>query len=333
MTTTTTAQVGHASKKPTVVEIDGFRGRLISADHADYDSARAVWNGAIDRHPRLIARCTAPPTRSRPCVLPATTIWRSPYGAEATTWRAPPFVRWNRHRPLGHAGRASRSRRPQSLGMLAVPPGSLLYRVGASPSGGRCAIRSTARHARPHEAGRASSARHAVARDGAPAPPRKAGSGVDARAPRRRRRDVALDAPRSLRPLHRPAADGGACRWPRSSSATRRRSSSRSRRELGHERGRVLPRVQARGGRGPGRVTHRTAARRGRAGARAVTGRRSADRGEPALHRIRRIDETRRRGMAGRDQAVRQLLVLRRPLVVERARSSSSTARRCAGRR
>ena len=57
MTTTTTAQVGHASKERTVVEIDGFRGRLISADHADYDSARAVWNGAIDRRPRLIARC------------------------------------------------------------------------------------------------------------------------------------------------------------------------------------------------------------------------------------------------------------------------------------
>jgi FAD/FMN-containing dehydrogenase len=41
----------------TAVEIDGFRGRLISAEHADYDSARAVWNGAIDRHPRLVARC------------------------------------------------------------------------------------------------------------------------------------------------------------------------------------------------------------------------------------------------------------------------------------
>src|SRR5262249_61579049 len=56
MTTPTTAEVGHGSK-PTVVEIDGFRGRLISADHADYDIARAVWNGAIDRRPRLIARC------------------------------------------------------------------------------------------------------------------------------------------------------------------------------------------------------------------------------------------------------------------------------------
>jgi FAD/FMN-containing dehydrogenase len=57
MTTPTTAEGRHGSKGPTVVEIGGFRGRLIRADHADYDIARAVWNGAIDRRPRLIARC------------------------------------------------------------------------------------------------------------------------------------------------------------------------------------------------------------------------------------------------------------------------------------
>jgi FAD/FMN-containing dehydrogenase len=57
MTTPTTAEVRPARKAPTVVEIHGLRGRLISPDHADYDIARAVWNGAIDRRPRLIARC------------------------------------------------------------------------------------------------------------------------------------------------------------------------------------------------------------------------------------------------------------------------------------
>jgi FAD/FMN-containing dehydrogenase len=55
--TPTTAEIGYESKEPGVLEIDGFRGRLIRADHADYDTARALWNGAIDRRPRLIARC------------------------------------------------------------------------------------------------------------------------------------------------------------------------------------------------------------------------------------------------------------------------------------
>ena len=54
----TTEQVGHLSKKLTVLEIDRFRGELITADHPDYDTARAVWNGAVDRRPRLIARCS-----------------------------------------------------------------------------------------------------------------------------------------------------------------------------------------------------------------------------------------------------------------------------------
>src|SRR3546814_11206120 len=57
MTTPTPAETGRRSKEPAVAEIDGFRGRLITADHGDYDTARAIWNGAIDRRPRLIARC------------------------------------------------------------------------------------------------------------------------------------------------------------------------------------------------------------------------------------------------------------------------------------
>lgn len=57
MTTSTTADLGRGSNDPRVGEIGGFRGRLIRGDDAEYDIARAVWNGAIDRRPRLIARC------------------------------------------------------------------------------------------------------------------------------------------------------------------------------------------------------------------------------------------------------------------------------------
>jgi FAD/FMN-containing dehydrogenase len=43
---------------PTTLQIPGFRGDLITPDHHDYDGARAVWNGTVDRRPRLIARCS-----------------------------------------------------------------------------------------------------------------------------------------------------------------------------------------------------------------------------------------------------------------------------------
>src|SRR5262245_5094740 len=46
------------SEEAAAMEIDGFRGAVISADHPDYDVARAVWNGAVDRRPRAIARRT-----------------------------------------------------------------------------------------------------------------------------------------------------------------------------------------------------------------------------------------------------------------------------------
>jgi len=35
-----------------------FRGELIRPGDPRYDAARAIWNGAIDRHPGLVARCT-----------------------------------------------------------------------------------------------------------------------------------------------------------------------------------------------------------------------------------------------------------------------------------
>jgi FAD/FMN-containing dehydrogenase len=35
----------------------GFRGRLVAQNDPAYDEHRKIWNGSIDRHPALIARC------------------------------------------------------------------------------------------------------------------------------------------------------------------------------------------------------------------------------------------------------------------------------------
>ena len=40
------------------MQIPGLRGDVIGPDHEDFDVARAVWNGTVDRRPRLIARCS-----------------------------------------------------------------------------------------------------------------------------------------------------------------------------------------------------------------------------------------------------------------------------------
>ena len=44
----------------------GLRGRLVGRDDPDYDEARKIWNGSIDRRPALIARCAGSPTSSQP---------------------------------------------------------------------------------------------------------------------------------------------------------------------------------------------------------------------------------------------------------------------------
>lgn len=36
----------------------GFGGQALTPGHADYDRSRAIWNGAVDRKPAVIACCT-----------------------------------------------------------------------------------------------------------------------------------------------------------------------------------------------------------------------------------------------------------------------------------
>jgi FAD/FMN-containing dehydrogenase len=62
MTKTTTRTTTTGPSRPAIRVMaalrDRFRGRLTTPVDAGYDTARALWNGAIDRHPALIARCT-----------------------------------------------------------------------------------------------------------------------------------------------------------------------------------------------------------------------------------------------------------------------------------
>jgi FAD/FMN-containing dehydrogenase len=53
MTTDTISKTGPSGR----IGVPGFRGELIEPGDSGYDRARAVYNGAIDRHPRIIARC------------------------------------------------------------------------------------------------------------------------------------------------------------------------------------------------------------------------------------------------------------------------------------
>ena len=55
---TTEATLPHVLGDATLAELEqGLRGRLIRPEDDSYDAARAIWNGAHDRRPALIARC------------------------------------------------------------------------------------------------------------------------------------------------------------------------------------------------------------------------------------------------------------------------------------
>ena len=99
------------------MEINGFRGQLITADHADYDAARAVWNGAVHRRPRLIARCSGTAdVAAAVCFARDHDLEIAVRGAGHERGRHR-GVRWrDRHRPLGDACRVGRPGRPHGPG-------------------------------------------------------------------------------------------------------------------------------------------------------------------------------------------------------------------------
>ena len=73
----------------TAVGLARFRGPLIRSDDVAYDEARRLWNGAIDRHPALIARCAdAGRRRARRSPTPSTPGCRSRSAVAGTTCRA-----------------------------------------------------------------------------------------------------------------------------------------------------------------------------------------------------------------------------------------------------
>ena len=63
-------------------------GRVIGPDDADYDAARAVMPGHIDRHPAVIVKVADAQDVIRVVGSPATPAPSSPSGAAATARRA-----------------------------------------------------------------------------------------------------------------------------------------------------------------------------------------------------------------------------------------------------
>ena len=74
---------------PTTTQIPGFRGDVIVPDHHDYDDARAIWNGTVDRRPRLIARCSGTADVAAAVRFARDAISRSPFAAAVTTSPVP----------------------------------------------------------------------------------------------------------------------------------------------------------------------------------------------------------------------------------------------------
>jgi hypothetical protein len=52
------ATMTQAASKYAAAFVAKFNGRVLKPGDAEYDASRARWNGAIDRKPAVIARCS-----------------------------------------------------------------------------------------------------------------------------------------------------------------------------------------------------------------------------------------------------------------------------------
>ena len=72
---------------------DRFRGDLVEPADATYDESRRVWNGTIDRRPRVVAQCLdEADVRAAVTLRHRRRVWRSPSAAART---ACPGPRWS----------------------------------------------------------------------------------------------------------------------------------------------------------------------------------------------------------------------------------------------
>ena len=70
--------------------VPGFTGRLLQSDDAEYEDARRLHNGLVDKRPAIIARCRVSQTYAMPSSWHERSIWKWPSVAAGTTWQVMP---------------------------------------------------------------------------------------------------------------------------------------------------------------------------------------------------------------------------------------------------
>jgi hypothetical protein len=93
-----------------------LRGDLIASGDQDYDAARKVWNGMVDKRPALIARC-AEAADVVSCVRFARGARCSDFGARRRTqcWRTRGLRKGSYDRPLADEGNPDRFHRTDGI--------------------------------------------------------------------------------------------------------------------------------------------------------------------------------------------------------------------------